>query len=136
MLTSRSQGTWQFLSIGLLKNSKKPHTILDDLESFLWVLMYMGLHYLEHTFYSEIQMFDEYGPGPDGGAIGGSKKRDFLETPTGKFASEPFQRLVTNLSFIFRTYHRKRADKAVGVDRKSTRLNSSHSGESRMPSSA
>ena len=37
---------------------------------------------------------------------------------------------------VFRTYFiNNRGDEAMG-DRKSTRLNSSHSGESRMPSSA
>jgi hypothetical protein len=36
-----AQGTWQFISISrLLDPSTRPHEVLDDLESFFWVLLY------------------------------------------------------------------------------------------------
>lgn len=114
MLTSHSQGTWQFLSIGLLKDPKKPHTLLDDLESFLWVLTYMGLHYLKHTFRGVIEMFDEYRSAGSGGALGGSLKKDFLGGSTGKFASEPFQRLVASFSDVFDQYYVEQNKKIKG----------------------
>ncbi|KAI0089849.1 hypothetical protein BDY19DRAFT_88432, partial [Irpex rosettiformis] len=35
-------GTWQFMSIGILRNATKPHTIHDDIESAFWVFYYIA----------------------------------------------------------------------------------------------
>ena len=41
-LLTASQGTWQFYSYGLHRNpNKRTHDLRDDLESFLWVALYM-----------------------------------------------------------------------------------------------
>ncbi|KIM54588.1 hypothetical protein SCLCIDRAFT_69943, partial [Scleroderma citrinum Foug A] len=39
-------GTWQFMSAALLRDVNKQHTISNDLESLLHVLMWMTLHYV------------------------------------------------------------------------------------------
>ena len=49
--------------------------------------------------------------------------------------------LTMHIAMLLRTMHQRLAviiefSRTTGIDRKSTRLNSSHSGESRMPSSA
>lgn len=40
------QGTWQFMSMRLLGQPNKKHTLQDDLESFFWVLLYVIIRYL------------------------------------------------------------------------------------------
>ncbi|KAK0233952.1 hypothetical protein IW262DRAFT_1452502 [Armillaria fumosa] len=42
-------GTWQFMSIGLLRDRKKQHLPQDDFESFIYVMLYHGLRYLRHS---------------------------------------------------------------------------------------
>ncbi|KAK0481387.1 hypothetical protein IW261DRAFT_1592568 [Armillaria novae-zelandiae] len=42
-------GTWQFMSIGLLRDRKKEHLPQDDFESFIYVMLYHGLRYLRHS---------------------------------------------------------------------------------------
>ena len=55
---------------------------------------------------------------------------DVDEKKEGKTKRTRFAKRVTRRKFL------RKNSKDVGEDRKSTRLNSSHSGESRMPSSA
>jgi hypothetical protein len=43
------QGTWQFISVLLLKQPTKPHTIQDDIESFIYIILYQGLSHLKHN---------------------------------------------------------------------------------------
>ena len=45
------QGTWQFMSAALLWDVNKGHTISNDLESLLHVLMWMTLHYVLHNMH-------------------------------------------------------------------------------------
>ncbi|KAJ8507348.1 hypothetical protein ONZ45_g10272 [Pleurotus djamor] len=47
--TAERTGTWPFMSIALLGDPTKLHTVRDDLESFIWVVLFYGLHYLEST---------------------------------------------------------------------------------------
>ncbi|KAK0209066.1 hypothetical protein DFS33DRAFT_1415241 [Desarmillaria ectypa] len=42
-------GTWQFMSIGLLRDRTKKHEPQDDFESFIYVMLYHGLCYLRHS---------------------------------------------------------------------------------------
>ncbi|KAK0466194.1 uncharacterized protein EV420DRAFT_1710145 [Desarmillaria tabescens] len=42
-------GTWQFMSIGLLRDRTKEHEPRDDFESFVYVMLYHGLCYLRHS---------------------------------------------------------------------------------------
>jgi hypothetical protein len=39
------QGTWQFMSAALVKNNNALHTFVDDLESFLYVILWLTLMY-------------------------------------------------------------------------------------------
>ncbi|KAK0203533.1 hypothetical protein DFS33DRAFT_1274713 [Desarmillaria ectypa] len=42
-------GTWQFMSIALLSERGKKHESQDDFETFVYVMLYHGLHYLPHN---------------------------------------------------------------------------------------
>ncbi|KAG6886816.1 hypothetical protein C0995_004313 [Termitomyces sp. Mi166 len=94
-------GTWQFMSSLLLEKHHSIHMIQDDMESFIYVMLYFGLRYLEHNSricVSDLlaRIFDDKGPNQDGFAIGGMMKiglftsRTFLGTDF-KFSAEPFQ---------------------------------------------
>jgi hypothetical protein len=50
--TDPSQGTWQFLSIKLLRAPAGTHLhgIADDLESFIWLLLWIAAKYAAHSF--------------------------------------------------------------------------------------
>ncbi|KAH9889878.1 hypothetical protein C8Q73DRAFT_705762 [Cubamyces lactineus] len=41
-------GTWKFMSISVVNASPKPHTIRDDMESLLYVVLYCSLLHLPH----------------------------------------------------------------------------------------
>ncbi|KAI0073753.1 hypothetical protein K474DRAFT_1559234, partial [Panus rudis PR-1116 ss-1] len=41
------QGTWRFMSVALLGDQDKPHSIHDDLESVFWVLVYTAVHHFK-----------------------------------------------------------------------------------------
>ncbi|KAF4563161.1 hypothetical protein EYR40_007126 [Pleurotus pulmonarius] len=77
---SERTGTWQFMSFGLLRDPHKRHTARDDLESFFWVILYYGLHYMSHSLAKAIQgvlvdIFDKFSfTHPDGIARGGIAK--------------------------------------------------------------
>ncbi|KAK0481366.1 hypothetical protein IW261DRAFT_1592552 [Armillaria novae-zelandiae] len=42
-------GTWQFMSIRLLRDRTKKHSPQDDFESFVYVMLFHGLRYLRHN---------------------------------------------------------------------------------------
>ncbi|KAK0481369.1 hypothetical protein IW261DRAFT_1606688 [Armillaria novae-zelandiae] len=42
-------GTWQFMSIALLRDRTKKHEPQDDFESFVYVMLFYGLCYLRHN---------------------------------------------------------------------------------------
>lgn len=73
------QGTWQFMSAALLQNPTKPHEVQDDMESFIHVVTYHGLRYMDHNQPDEVgqmmeALFDEYHIGSKGRYVGGSNK--------------------------------------------------------------
>lgn len=43
------QGTWQFLSIRLLKNDSAVHEVSDDIESFIYILLLVAARYAPNT---------------------------------------------------------------------------------------
>ncbi|KAL4064036.1 hypothetical protein J3A83DRAFT_4068790, partial [Scleroderma citrinum] len=43
ILMGFGQGTWQFMSVNLIKNHSANHTFQDDLESSFWVLLWTAL---------------------------------------------------------------------------------------------
>ncbi|KAF9495163.1 hypothetical protein BDN71DRAFT_1431115 [Pleurotus eryngii] len=72
-------GTWAFMSIAMLKRERRPHGVCDDLESFLWVILYYSLSYLPHNRVKDLDfiiqvIFEQY----DWSHKGGSGKRDFI----------------------------------------------------------
>ncbi|KDQ32552.1 hypothetical protein PLEOSDRAFT_1098553 [Pleurotus ostreatus PC15] len=80
-------GTWQFMSFGLLQDPYKRHTARGDLESFFWVVLYYGLHYLSHSFTKNVpaimaDIFDKFAfTHPDGVARGGTTKAALVRCP-------------------------------------------------------
>ncbi|KAG5649497.1 hypothetical protein H0H81_003466 [Sphagnurus paluster] len=91
-------GTWQFMSCLLLMDHHSVHTVQDDMESFVYVLLYLGLRYLKHkkpreTLHIMSEIFD-YEKFIDGNCTGGENKRFMIES-LGKlgrdfhFACEP-----------------------------------------------
>ncbi|KAK7688394.1 hypothetical protein QCA50_008767 [Cerrena zonata] len=52
-------GTWQFMSIALLRDATKLHDIFDDLESLLWVLLFFAVHNFKYTGKFSMRVFDE-----------------------------------------------------------------------------
>ncbi|KAG6825497.1 hypothetical protein H0H87_009403 [Tephrocybe sp. NHM501043] len=96
-------GTWQFMSSHLLQGTHTIHTIQDDMESFIYVVLYHGLRYLEDNghWHSSVpaildNIFDSEHLGPDGIMRGGQTKLFLFlhpQTVLGhrfQFHSEPF----------------------------------------------
>ncbi|KAK7688378.1 hypothetical protein QCA50_008751 [Cerrena zonata] len=89
-------GTWQFMSIFLLRDLTKHHTIFDDLESLLWTLLFFAVHRFKYTGKFSMQVFDEARQVPDQDgdymAIGGDWKICCLQMPEFKFECKPLQK--------------------------------------------
>ncbi|KAG9223421.1 hypothetical protein CCMSSC00406_0007608 [Pleurotus cornucopiae] len=78
-----TRGTWQFMSANLTMNpTKAPHSLFDDRESALHVLMYMALRYLRHdktqVLRSYLAMFDEYYVLGNGSYLGSPMKKSTI----------------------------------------------------------
>ena len=67
------------MSVGTLLRKTKPRTIADDLESFLYVLVYYAVRFLPHNLSDEAterffhSYFDDYVEGPSGYSCGHMK---------------------------------------------------------------
>ena len=64
------QGTWQFLSIRLLKDATVHHEVSDDIESFIWILLWTAARYAPNNLSSKtraafLHQFDRHGLAPD-----------------------------------------------------------------------
>ncbi|KAH7890331.1 hypothetical protein F5I97DRAFT_1963927 [Phlebopus sp. FC_14] len=77
-------GTWQFMSAALLQDPKKRHELQDDLESFMHVLAWSVVRYVENKLTADdrrnyLAMFEEsiY---TNGKTLGGGKKKSSLVT--------------------------------------------------------
>ncbi|CAL1708927.1 unnamed protein product [Somion occarium] len=108
-------GTWQFISILLLRNPMKGHCVHDDLESSFWVLLYVSLHYFPHnlgpTF--NVRFFDECSEEQDIGAedgqtreLGGNGKMGFLwdQLKHVEWQCAPLNKLVHAVGKLFNKY--------------------------------
>ncbi|KAG5634110.1 hypothetical protein H0H81_003369 [Sphagnurus paluster] len=78
-------GTWQFMSCLLLMDHHPVHTIQDDMESFVYVVLYHGLRYLSHnkpkktlSIMRDIFDYEEYDV--DGERTGGSHKKAMIRS--------------------------------------------------------
>ncbi|PBL00120.1 hypothetical protein ARMGADRAFT_1116077, partial [Armillaria gallica] len=67
-----AKGTWQFISTRLLADGSQKHLSQDDFESFIWVTLYHGLRYLQHSKVGPVlrslipYIFDRFGYLGDG----------------------------------------------------------------------
>lgn len=114
------QGTWQFVSVALLQDKKTSHGVFDDLESILWVLLFVAIRYFRYEGDFPAYMFDEkHKPGP--GAVdreegGGILKSSWLtgQIP-GEFVCLPLQNFFNS----FRTLHdeRRKKSRLAGLSR-------------------
>ncbi|KAK0209045.1 hypothetical protein DFS33DRAFT_497825 [Desarmillaria ectypa] len=99
-------GTWQFMSIGLLRDRKKKHEPQDDFESFIYVMLYHGLCYLRHRKVGPglrdtvALIFDDNVDNGDGTWSGGNVKAALTHRDKGvlgvnfRFDSGPFNALM------------------------------------------
>ncbi|KAG5635889.1 hypothetical protein H0H81_009770, partial [Sphagnurus paluster] len=76
-------GTWQYMSCLLLMDHHSVHTVQDDMESFVYVILYIGLCYLEHnkprdTLYIMSEIFDHEKVDADGKCTGGENKKAMI----------------------------------------------------------
>ncbi|KAK0222893.1 hypothetical protein EDD85DRAFT_860133 [Armillaria nabsnona] len=84
-------GTWQFVSAHLLDNPNAEHSIVDDRESALYVLVWVALRNLRHSLPPELlkdtlSIFDKYVALPLQRDVGGKHKRNALIA--GTFSSD------------------------------------------------
>lgn len=101
------------MSIHQLKNSKHQHTVVDDLESVFWVLMWGALHYFKHAHPDEslLNMFGdiELRSGETmATATGGYKKKEELVDRTLEnlqFVSAPLNDLIVSLALEWVTIY-------------------------------
>ncbi|KAI0935442.1 hypothetical protein AcV7_003874 [Taiwanofungus camphoratus] len=93
-------GTWQFMSTKLLSGKKVWHTLQDDMESILYVVLYCALRWGPHNTSSEIltstlQTFFDAGWEADNVALGGvgkvANKCNRMQTQNFVFDSKPLQ---------------------------------------------
>ncbi|RDB15306.1 hypothetical protein Hypma_004737 [Hypsizygus marmoreus] len=72
-------GIWQLMSTHILENPGKTHTVQDDMESFVLVVLYIILQHLPHNHSANLtaivrNVFDSYTLNDDGTAVGGGEK--------------------------------------------------------------
>lgn len=118
------QGTWQFMSIGLLRDRKKQHLPQDDFESFIYVMLYHGLRYLHHSKVGPglrdtiASIFDDAIDNGDGTWSGGSGKVSVTQEDKGhlgdnfRFDCDPISEWMQEALLAigeWRTYSTKRA---------------------------
>ncbi|KAF8062445.1 hypothetical protein FPV67DRAFT_1783297 [Lyophyllum atratum] len=96
-------GTWEFMSCLLLLKKRTIHTIQDDMESFVYIVLYHGLRYFRHSRPHSTKgllqdIFEYQKTEGDGTIMGGRSKRSmFLEGKTYlghdfEFESKPLDR--------------------------------------------
>ncbi|KAF8062452.1 hypothetical protein FPV67DRAFT_1508553, partial [Lyophyllum atratum] len=77
-------GTWEFMSCLLLMRKHTIHTVQDDMESFVHIMLYYGLRYFRHSEPSSVRIFIrdifEYRESKtDGTPVGGTNKRNMFD---------------------------------------------------------
>ncbi|KAK0439065.1 uncharacterized protein EV420DRAFT_1279754 [Desarmillaria tabescens] len=80
-------GTWQFMSARLLASYGTSHTLVDDKESSLWVLLYVALRYTRKSsiptvLYDDLKSWFEDSVLRPRGDIGGRGKKSVLKNPS------------------------------------------------------
>ncbi|KIM77967.1 hypothetical protein PILCRDRAFT_76129, partial [Piloderma croceum F 1598] len=74
-------GTWQFMSAALVWNKSAPHTFVDDLESFFYVIFWLSLMYSPNSMSpADLTSFMQTVLDPQQyKGTGGSGKADFFK---------------------------------------------------------
>ena len=80
---SLKHGMWQFMSARLIGNMEGPHVLADDLESLIYILLWMALMYSECSDITQVPSFMEHviDPQPHHNT-GGYGKTDILQART------------------------------------------------------
>ncbi|KAL4243817.1 hypothetical protein ABKN59_011405 [Abortiporus biennis] len=105
-------GTWHFMSILVACQKAKVHSMLDDLESCFWVLLYVALHcFKNNAKRSGLEMFQEMNDEQQGG---GKKSTYLRRPPLGHplrvidgftFDCVPLHQLIEDLRLYFKDFH-------------------------------
>ncbi|KAI0270559.1 hypothetical protein BC834DRAFT_841404 [Gloeopeniophorella convolvens] len=111
-------GTWQFLSINrLMRPQASPHTLVDDLGSFFWVLLYNVVRYQniqqidDEVFRKTFSEVFNAHSNADGWRIGGAGKLQFLrgghfpEKALRPALCKPLRQLIKALRATFAAFH-------------------------------
>ncbi|KAK7688404.1 hypothetical protein QCA50_008777 [Cerrena zonata] len=105
-------GTWEFASVELLREGQAPHEAFDDLESIMWVLLFIAIRRFNYEGDFHMEMFDEVHPPYHAtkykGRSGGLYKSWWLTGGVhGDFVCDPL-----NTFFVtYRTIHEERRKK-------------------------
>ncbi|CAL1710445.1 unnamed protein product [Somion occarium] len=95
-------GTWQFMSVALLKDPEKPHEVFDDIESILWVMLFISIHHFKHTGKFSMDVFDQWSDDVGGfagaQAIGGENKQSWLFARGAEFDCPALQKVIKTMS--------------------------------------
>ncbi|TFK45929.1 hypothetical protein OE88DRAFT_1729424 [Heliocybe sulcata] len=113
-------GTWPFMSGRLLQHPSKLHELQDDLESFLHVLIYESIRFLDHNCtsvpYFMHEFFDDAYREDERNTVGGRKKEramveGVITVPTAlghkalTFSAGPLQAILKTLIQWFSAYY-------------------------------
>ena len=121
-MTRVLQGTWQFISLVQLLYPGRAYEVSDELESFFFVTLYMGLHWIIHNKPAALNMehiFDDVQVLADGRQTGGSGKQrmymnKFLIPQELQFEkSPPFTNLIRELFGLFKNLARVNINKDI-----------------------
>jgi len=119
------QGTWQFTSTAQLRDPGKTYEVSDELESFFFVIFYVGVHLVIHSKPDTLDVkhiFDDLQVSVNGRQTGGVGKRNmYIE---GRVVlqhleftkSPPFTKLIRGLFRLFQSLAIFNCDKEVGRD--------------------
>ena len=106
------QGTWQFTSTAQLLDPGKAYEVSDELESFFFVILYVGLHWVTHNKPCTLDVkliFDDVRVNSSGRQTGGLGKQQMYMTEGVilqdlKFGkSPPFTDLIRELFRLFQS---------------------------------
>ncbi|KAI0645213.1 hypothetical protein C8Q79DRAFT_927442 [Trametes meyenii] len=87
-------GTWQFLSVNVLRDPKKKVTIEDELESFFHLVLYYAIRYLPHNCLDVASWMHNYFDGftyINEQYFGGSAKSDAMSSGVLQVGKEPLK---------------------------------------------
>lgn len=106
------------MSVGILQKPDKAHSIHDDIESCLWVLYYIAIHYFElesGKSYIDSEIFDEsaerFNSDGEQHTRGGNGKNSFLTQNWRneiKFKSQPLTQAFAEFADVLGQYHLSR----------------------------